>query len=147
MPSDIDLPEPSEETCRPFREILDRVGDKWTLLVIAKLNDGPLRFNEIKRRIGCVSQRMLTLTLRGLERDGLLTRTTFATIPPRVDYELTEVGRGLFPAAKALVAWAYINRQAIDQARAQYDQSHEAPSGPPLIPAAGHVGTAMARPR
>src|SRR5258706_2822820 len=77
------------EDCRAVREVLSRVGDKWTVLVVSTLGDGPKRFNELRRALGSISQRMLTLTLRGLERDGLVTRTVFATVPPRVDYELT----------------------------------------------------------
>src|SRR5215475_10140507 len=77
------------EDCRAVASVLARVGDKWSVFVIMMLGDGPKRFNELKRQIGGISQRMLTLTLRGLERDGLITRTILATIPPRVDYELT----------------------------------------------------------
>ena len=76
-------------------DVLERVGDKWTVLVVVTLGEGPKRFNELRRAIASISQRMLTLTLRGLERDGLVTRTVFATIPPRVDYELTELGQSL----------------------------------------------------
>ena len=82
--------------------VLARVGDKWSVFVIMMLIDGPMRFNELKRMIGGISQRMLTLTLRGLERDGLVTRTVFPTIPPRVDYELTDLGRGLSKPVQAL---------------------------------------------
>src|SRR5580704_14713821 len=77
------------EECRAVSEVLSRVGDKWTVLVVSTLGEGPKRFNELRRALGSISQRMLTLTLRGLERDGLVTRTVFPTIPPRVDYELT----------------------------------------------------------
>ena len=87
-----------DSDCRGVASILARVGDKWSVFVIMMLGDGPKRFNEIKRMIGGISQRMLTLTLRGLERDGLVTRTVFPTIPPRVDYELTDLGRGLVEA-------------------------------------------------
>src|SRR5271167_3623231 len=87
--------------CRAVASVLARVGDKWSVFVIMMLGDGPKRFNELKRMIGGISQRMLTLTLRGLERDGLVTRTVFPTIPPRVDYELTELGRGLVNPASA----------------------------------------------
>ncbi len=80
------------EDCHAISEILARIGDKWTLLVVELLADGPMRFNEIRRTIGNISQRMLTLTVRGLERDGLVTRTVYPTIPPRVEYELTKVG-------------------------------------------------------
>src|ERR1700730_6679801 len=85
-----------ESDCRGVASILARVGDKWSVFVIMLLGNGPRRFNEIKRMVGGISQRMLTLTLRGLERDGLVTRTVFPTIPPRVDYELTDLGRGLW---------------------------------------------------
>jgi len=81
--------------CQAVNSVLARVGDKWSVLVIVLLGDGPKRFNEMKRLVGGISQRMLTLTLRGLERDGLVTRTVFPTIPPRVDYELTALGRSL----------------------------------------------------
>src|ERR1700756_5737291 len=82
--------------CRAVASVLARVGDKWSVFVIMMLDEGPKRFNELKRMIGGISQRMLTLTLRGLERDGLVTRTVFPTIPPRVDYELTTLGRSLW---------------------------------------------------
>src|SRR6185312_15014451 len=82
--------------CRAVSAVLARIGDKWSVLIVAMLGDGPKRFNEIKRQVGGISQRMLTLTLRGLERDGLVTRTVFPTVPPRVDYELTELGRSLW---------------------------------------------------
>ncbi len=91
-----------ESDCRGVASILARVGDKWSVFVIMLLGDGPRRFNEIKRMVGGISQRMLTLTLRGLERDGLVTRTVFPTIPPRVDYELTDLGRGLWQPVEAL---------------------------------------------
>ena len=116
--NDIDFPIPHLDDCRMVREILDRIGDKWSLYVIAILKDGPLRFNELRRRIDGISQRMLTLTLRGLERDGLVTRTT----PPRVDYELTKSGRELLGPVMALVGWATANQDVIQEARAQYDK-------------------------
>lgn len=102
-------------------EVLDRVGDKWSVLVVVMLGDGPKRFNELRRSIASISQRMLTLTLRGLERDGLVTRTMFPTIPPRVDYELTELGRSLLGPVDALGAWARQNRARIQQARQRFD--------------------------
>src|SRR6202008_1343110 len=89
------IPHHLDGDCRAVASVLSRIGDKWSVLVIVLLADGPRRFNELKRMIGGISQRMLTLTLRGLERAGLVTRTMFPTIPPRVDYELTELGRGL----------------------------------------------------
>src|ERR671930_1337254 len=83
------------EDCRAVSEVLARVGDKWTVLVVNELGDGPKRFNALRRALGSISQRMLTLTLRGLERDGLVTRTVTPSIPPRVDYALTRLGRSL----------------------------------------------------
>jgi DNA-binding HxlR family transcriptional regulator len=103
-------------------EVLERVGDKWSVLVVVMLGDGPKRFNEVKRAIGNISQRMLTLTLRGLERDGLVTRTVFPTIPPRVDYELTGLGRSLLEPVAALGSWARENHAKIEKARARFDQ-------------------------
>jgi DNA-binding HxlR family transcriptional regulator len=101
--------------------ILARVGDKWSVFVIMMLGGGPLRFNELKRLVGGISQRMLTLTLRGLERDGLVTRTIFPTIPPRVDYELTDLGRGLSQPVEALGKWAFDHQVEIEGARAKFD--------------------------
>jgi DNA-binding HxlR family transcriptional regulator len=111
--------------CRGAASILARVGDKWSVFVIMMLGAGPRRFNEIKRMIGGISQRMLTLTLRGLERDGLITRTVFPTIPPRVDYELTELGRGLSKPVEALGKWAMEHQAEIESARARFDQRNE----------------------
>ena len=111
----------ADSDCRGVASILARVGDKWTVFVIMMLGGGPMRFNELKRMIGGVSQRMLTLTLRGLERDGLVTRTVFPTIPPRVDYELTDLGRGLSKPVEALGKWAFDHRVAIEDARARFD--------------------------
>ena len=120
--SDIDFPTPSEgDDCRMVREILDLVGDKWTLYIIATLRDGPVRFNELRRQIDGISQRMLTINLRGLERNGLVKRTLFPTIPPRVDYELTAVGRTLLAPVMALVTWANANKESIQGARVRYD--------------------------
>jgi DNA-binding HxlR family transcriptional regulator len=107
--------------CRAVSEVLARVGDKWTVLVVSTLGDGPKRFNELRRALGSISQRMLTLTLRGLERDGLVTRTVFPTIPPRVDYELTDLGRSLLAPVSELGRWARRNRAAIHSARAAFD--------------------------
>jgi len=89
------------------------------------LGDGPKRFNELRRALGSISQRMLTLTLRALERDGLLTRTVFPTIPPRVDYELTALGRSLLDPVNALSAWARKNRPCIEAARRKFDAGEE----------------------
>jgi len=102
-------------------ETLARIGDKWTVLVVELLQEGPLRFNEIRRMISGISQRMLTITLRGLERDGLVTRTVYPTIPPRVEYELTALGRTLREPLVAIAEWARTNRPAILEARKLFD--------------------------
>jgi DNA-binding HxlR family transcriptional regulator len=112
--------------CRAVSDVLARIGDKWSVLVVSKLGAGPLRFNELRRSIGGISQRMLTLTLRGLERDGLITRTAFPTIPPRVDYALTALGRDLLIPVSALGAWAIRNQPKIAHAREQFDGICEA---------------------
>jgi DNA-binding HxlR family transcriptional regulator len=119
----VPVPPPSPQTgdCRAVTSVLARVGDKWSVFVIMMLVDGPLRFNELKRMINGISQRMLTLTLRGLERDGLVTRTVFPTIPPRVDYELTDLGRGLSQPVKALGQWAFDHLPEIQGARERFD--------------------------
>ena len=114
--------------CRAVSSVLARVGDKWTVLIVALLGDGPKRFNEIKRMVGGISQRMLTLTLRGLERDGLVTRTVFPTVPPRVDYELTPLGRSLWEPVEALGAWARGNMGEIEAARRRFDARAQDPS-------------------
>jgi DNA-binding HxlR family transcriptional regulator len=111
------------EDCRAVSDVLARVGDKWTVLVVSTLGGGPKRFNELRRALGSISQRMLTLTVRGLERDGLVTRTVFPTIPPRVDYELTRLGRSLLEPVSELGSWARKNRPAIQNARQQFDAS------------------------
>jgi DNA-binding HxlR family transcriptional regulator len=107
--------------CHAVSEVLDRIGDKWSVLVVVMLGDGPKRFNELRRSIASISQRMLTLTLRGLERDGLVTRTVFATIPPRVDYALTELGRSLLKPVDALGSWAREHHGKIVRARERFD--------------------------
>ena len=103
-------------------DILSRIGDKWSVMVVGALNDGPVRFNELGRQIGGISQRMLTRTLRNLERDGLVTRTLYPEIPPRVEYELTDMGRTLLPAISGLWDWAQIHYGDIIEARGEYDQ-------------------------
>jgi DNA-binding HxlR family transcriptional regulator len=117
LPSNLHVP----EDCRAVSEVLARIGDKWTVLVVGELGNGPKRFNEIRRALGSISQRMLTLTLRGLERDGLVTRTVFPTIPPRVDYELTKLGRSLLEPVSGLGLWARKNRETIQEARRRFD--------------------------
>src|SRR5882672_10702522 len=124
IPSDLHVP----EDCRAVSEVLARVGDKWTVLVVGTLGDGPKRFNEIRRALGSISQRMLTLTLRGLERDGLVTRTVFPTIPPRVDYELTKLGRSLLEPVSGIGLWARQNRAAIQEARLRFDSAADGDS-------------------
>jgi len=110
--------------CRAISDVLARIGDKWSVLVVTRLGDGAMRFNELRRAIGGISQRMLTLTLRGLERDGLVTRTVFPTIPPRVDYELTPLGHDLLDPVSALGAWAIRNQPKIVRARETFDGMH-----------------------
>jgi DNA-binding HxlR family transcriptional regulator len=107
--------------CRAISGVLQRIGDKWSVLIVSRLGVRPMRFNELKREIGGISQRMLTLTLRGLERDGLITRTIFATIPPRVDYELTALGRSLLEPVMGLSEWALKNIGRIETARTKFD--------------------------
>ncbi|MGO3884664.1 MAG: winged helix-turn-helix transcriptional regulator [Mycetocola sp.] len=103
------------------RDILSRIGDKWSLLIIVTLDHQPLRFTELQRHIPGISQRMLTLTLRHLTRDGLLTRTAHAEVPPRVEYALTTTGRSLLEPSRALAQWAIAHVPTIEQAREQFD--------------------------
>jgi DNA-binding HxlR family transcriptional regulator len=118
-------PRNSHETrdCTAVTDILSRIGDKWTVQVIRSLRFGKKRFSEIKRDVEGISQRMLTLTLKGLERDGFLTRTVFPTVPPRVDYQLTELGVTLTGPLGVIGDWAVTNRQQVMNARAAYDRS------------------------
>ncbi|MBA3447761.1 MAG: helix-turn-helix transcriptional regulator [Pseudaminobacter sp.] len=111
------------EDCRAVSEILQRVGDKWTVLVVGKLGEGRMRFSELRSAVGGISQKMLTTTLRGLERDGFVTRTQYPTIPPRVDYELTELGRELLEPVNALGEWARKNTARVNDARQKFDAS------------------------
>ena len=104
------------------REILALVGDKWSVYIVATLGDEARRFSELRRLIAGISQRMLTLTLRGLERDGLVTRTVHPTVPPSVEYALTALGKTLMPPVMELVAWAEKNRARIQKARERFDQ-------------------------
>ena len=116
--------------CRAVSEVLARVGDKWSVLVVTRLGGGPLRFNELRRSIGGISQRMLTLTLRGLERDGLITRTVFPTVPPRVEYGLTGLGRDLLQPVSGLSDWALRNQAKIARARDQFDNGSKKAAAP-----------------
>ncbi|GAA2843015.1 HxlR family transcriptional regulator [Aminobacter aminovorans] len=113
------------EDCRAVSDILQRVGDKWTVLVVGKLGAGAMRFNELRHAVGGISQKMLTTTLRGLERDGFVTRTVFPTIPPRVDYELTDLGRELLVPVFALGEWARLNQARVAEARMKFDATAE----------------------
>ena len=126
MAESVEIRDPGE--CRLVSETLARIGDKWTVLVVELLCEGrgPTRFNEIRRSIAGISQRMLTLTLRGLERDGLVTRTVHPTVPPKVDYELTSLGRTLRTPLVAVAEWARANRATIDAARQVFDTTSTA---------------------
>ena len=106
----------------PSRRLLDRIGDRWTVLVVGALGDGPLRFSDVRRRVEGISQKMLTQTLRGLERDGLVTRTVFAEVPPRVVYELTEAGETLRGPLRALEEWSIAHFGQVSGAWAEYDE-------------------------
>ena len=127
QPEHIDVTAPHDRhlpgDCQAVGSILARIGDKWSVLVIMLIGDGPRRFNEIKRMVGGISQRMLTLTLRGLERDGLVTRTVYPTIPPRVDYELTELGHSLKAPVQHLGSWAFDHLPQIQSARERFDEN------------------------
>ena len=114
-------PAPHSEDCRAVSSILARVGDKWTVLIVVLLGVGPKRFNEIKRMVGGISQRMLTFTLRGLERDGLVTRTVYPTTPQRVEYQLTRLGITLRQAVEPLGTWAQGHVGEILKSRERFD--------------------------
>jgi DNA-binding HxlR family transcriptional regulator len=112
--------------CAAVNDILSRIGDKWTVLIVITLSKGPMRFSEIKRSVGDISQRMLTLTLRGLERDGFATRTVYPTVPPRVDYALTELGKTLIEPLHSIAGWAIEHRGEVADARANFDHARAA---------------------
>lgn len=121
----LDIPcEREDEPYCGIREVLDRIGDKWSVLVVVELAVGVRRFRQLQRAVPGISQRMLTLTLRRLERDGLLARTAFATVPPQVEYELTETGRSLHVQVRALADWAATHRQAVADSRRRWDAEH-----------------------
>ena len=107
-----------------IRALHDRLGDKWSLLVIVELTHGPLRFRQLQRAVGGISQRMLTLTVRRLERDGLVRRTVYPTVPAQVDYRLTEMGASLTHLLRALADWSLAHRKDIAQAQTDYDRAH-----------------------
>ena len=110
----------TSERC-PVRDVLDRVGDAWSVLVLLVLREGPTRFNALKRSIGDISQRMLTVTLRHLERDGFVSRTVFPTNPPQVEYGLTELGRSLAKQIDGLTVWATESHERVREARKAFD--------------------------
>jgi DNA-binding HxlR family transcriptional regulator len=114
-------PDPYAQNC-PSRTVLDRIGDRWTVLVVGTLSHGPARFSELARRIEGISQKMLTQTLRGLERDGLVTRTVHPEVPPRVEYELTAAGATLIEPLSALDAWARAHLAGIEDSRRRFDE-------------------------
>ncbi|WP_402463563.1 winged helix-turn-helix transcriptional regulator [Isoptericola aurantiacus] len=115
--------DPYQRAC-PSRTVLDQVADRWSVLVVGALAGGPQRFSHLARRVDGVSQKMLTQTLRGLERDGLVTRTVHAEVPPRVEYELTEAGRAAYEPLRALEGWAREHAGAVLAAREAYDARH-----------------------
>lgn len=119
------MKDPTNPVCRTISTLLQRIGDKWTVLVVSTLGEGPRRFNELRREIPSVSQRMLTLTLRNLERDGLVSRTVTPSIPPRVDYALTGLGRSLQVPITALSQWALDNVHDIHAAQARFDTERD----------------------
>ena len=137
---DVTISHDGPEDCAAVKPVLARIGDKWVVLVVRLLGrKGPRRFNELRREIGTISQRMLTLTLRALERDGLVTRTVYPTIPPRVEYDLTALGRSLMVPIDALGNWAFAHREEMDAARARFDRLHGAVEAP--APPAAATGT------
>ena len=119
------MKDPSNPICRTISTLLSRIGDKWTVLVVQTLGQGSRRFNELRREIPSVSQRMLTLTLRNLERDGLVSRTVTPSITPRVDYELTELGQSLQKPICGLATWATENVESIHLAQARFDAQQD----------------------
>ena len=121
VPDDGDIYEHNPVHCRAVNDILARIGDKWTMQVVMSLSDGPVRFNALRRAIDGISQRMLTRTLRGLERDGLVERAVTPSVPPRVDYSLTPLGLSLRDPVRVLGVWAMANKDEVDAARARFD--------------------------
>ena len=119
------MKDPTNPVCRTISTLLSRIGDKWTVLVVTTLASGTKRFNELRREIPSVSQRMLTLTLRNLERDGLVSRTVTPSIPPRVDYALTDLGRSLHEPLRGIEMWALANVGTIHEAQTRFDAEHD----------------------
>ena len=123
-PADLDPCGQEDHPDCGIRDVLDRIGDKWSVLVIVELAGGPRRFRALQRAIDGISQRMLTLTVRRLERDGLVLRSVYPTVPAQVDYRLTETGAGLTHLVKALADWSLTHRTVIAEARHEYDRAH-----------------------
>jgi DNA-binding HxlR family transcriptional regulator len=146
VPGQAAVPGPPIAKCR-VREVLGRIGDKWSIFIIFRLGHGPQRFTTLKRAIDGISQRMLTVTLRGLERDGIVSRTMYPVMPPRVDYALTPLGHTLLDAVGALMAWADEHLAEVDAAREAYDA--RSPDGAAEVPgpAANGFQAAGAPPR
>lgn len=123
--------EHEHSACRASIETLARIGDKWTVLVVGALAHGPIRYNQVRRVVEGISQRMLTLTLKGLEQDGLVSRTVYPTIPPRVEYELTDLGRTLIVPLQAVHAWTVEHQPAMLAAREKFaERERQAASRP-----------------
>jgi DNA-binding HxlR family transcriptional regulator len=122
------------EECQTISALLSRIGDKWSVLVVSLLGRGQLRFSALRRQIDGISQKMLTTTLRSLERDGFVTRTVFPTTPPQVEYELTELGRDLLNPVGALADWALQNQARVDQAREKFDGKNKPEATRPVAP-------------
>src|SRR4051794_25721129 len=118
---ELDYAAEGEANCKALGQIFERIGDKWTIMIVGALSRGPMRFNALQKAIPGLSHKMLTVTLRGLERDGLVTRTAFATIPPRVDYELTPQGRSLHEPLLTLASWARSQQGYIETSRKKFD--------------------------
>lgn len=113
-------------SCLPVTEILQRIGDKWSVMLVMQLHGGPKRFSELRRLAEGISQKMLTTSLRGLERDGFVSRTVYPTVPPKVEYQLTELGRDLAEPVRALGEWAVRNRGRVLAARERFDEALQA---------------------
>jgi DNA-binding HxlR family transcriptional regulator len=122
--------EAGDEVCGTIADLLARIGDKWSLLIVRTLGDGPLRFNELRRQVGDISQKMLSSTLKILERDGLVSREVLPTVPPQVEYALTDLGHELLGPVRTLAEWTSANSARILEARKAYDdRAAQAPTG------------------
>jgi DNA-binding HxlR family transcriptional regulator len=122
IPAPSGPPHPLHQDCQKVSQILARIGEKWSMLVVMLLRDGPRRFNDIKRNTAGISQQMLTRTLRGLERDGIVTRRIFPTSPPQVEYSLTALGRSMSEPVSAFGEWVQAHLGEIDAARRRFDE-------------------------